>query len=404
MPKFKYRALSKTGEINEQKDYEAESEQDLRSMLLSNGLSPLSIEELSTSKEINFNFTSKIKTKDLAIFCRQFATMIEAGVTINYSIDMLATQVSNKKLRSALSEISEDIKKGKALSEAMASIDGYFPPLLISMVEVGEMSGTLDSILNRMAEYYEKETKMNGKIRNAMIYPVILATVTIFVMCFILMYVMPMFIDMFASEGVELPVATKITLALGGFLSSYWYIVLVIAIIMGIGFFYYTQKTENGQYIYNKYKLKRALMKELHQKIVVSRFTRALSTVLGSGISINQSLDVVGGVLGNKFADIQVKKVKERVLKGEGLADPIRDTGVFPLMLSSMIKIGEESGSLDGILEKTADFYDAELERTIEALTTIIEPIMLVVMGIIVGFLIISILLPMFQMYEVMGG
>lgn len=402
MPKFKYRALSKTGEINEQKDYEAESEQDLRSMLLSNGLSPLSIEELSTSKEINFNFTSKVGIKDIAIFCRQFSTMIEAGVTINTAMDMLAEQLPCKKLRGVLGEISEDIKKGVTLSEAMGKKQDYFPPLLVNMVEVGEMSGTLDSILNRMATYYEKENKMNGKIRNAMIYPVILALTTVFVIGFILMFVMPMFIDMFAQEGAELPGMTKITLGLGNFLSNYWYIVFLAVVAAAGGFFYYTRKTEQGEYSYNKYKLKYALLKSIHQKIVVSRFTRSLSTILSAGVTINNSLDVVGGVLGNKFAKVEITKVKERVLKGESLSEPIRDVGIFPLMLSSMIKIGEESGSLDGILEKTADFYDEELDRTIEALSTIIEPIMLIVMGIIVGFLIISILLPMFEMYNVM--
>ena len=403
MPKFKYRAVSKTGEINEQKDYEAESEEDLRSMLLSNGLSPLSIEELSTSKEINLDFVGKVNTRDLAIFCRQFATMLEAGVTINYAINLLAKQTKKKKFKEVLEEIDEDIKKGSSLSDAMSKEQDYFPPLLISMVEVGETSGKLDEVMTRMAIYFEKQHKLNGKIKNAMIYPVILAIVTVAVMTIILVFVMPMFIEMFESSGAPLPWTTRATLALSNSLRDFWYIyIVVIGAITGASWFY-THKTDDGVYRYNKFKLKYSPFKELSQKTVVSRFTRTLATVLSAGVPMITGLEIVSGVLGNKFADKEITGVKERILKGEGLAQPIEDTGVFPLMLSSMIRIGEESGSLDDILSKTADFYDEELERAIEAITTIIEPIMLVVMGIIVGFLIVSILTPMFEMYNVIA-
>lgn len=201
MPKFKYRALSKTGEINEQKDYEAESEEDLRSMLLSNGLSPLSIEEVGGSQDINLNFVGKINTRDLAIFCRQFATMLEAGVTINYAVNLLAKQTKKKKFKEVLEKIDEDIKKGASLSDAMSEGQDYFPPLLVSMVEVGEASGKLDEVMIRMAIYFEKQHKLNGKIKNAMIYPIILALVTFVVMTIILVFVMPMFIEMFESSG-----------------------------------------------------------------------------------------------------------------------------------------------------------------------------------------------------------
>lgn len=403
MPKFKYRAVSKTGEINEQKDYEAESEEDLRSMLLSNGLSPLSIEEVGGSQEINLDFVGKVNTRDLAIFCRQFATMLEAGVTINYAINLLSKQTKKKKFKEVLEEIDEDIKKGSSLSDAMSKEQDYFPLLLISMVEVGETSGKLDEVMTRMAIYFEKQHKLNGKIKNAMIYPVILAIVTVAVMTIILVFVMPMFIEMFESSGAPLPWTTRATLALSNSLRDFWYIyIVVIGTITGASWFY-THKTDDGVYRYNKFKLKYSPFKELSQKTVVSRFTRTLATVLSAGVPMITGLEIVSGVLGNKFADKEITGVKERILKGEGLAQPIEDTGVFPLMLSSMIRIGEESGSLDDILSKTADFYDEELERAIEAITTIIEPIMLVVMGVIVGFLIVSILTPMFEMYNVIA-
>ena len=403
MPKFIYRAMSSSGEIVENEAYEADSIEAVHSMLSSNNLMPLQVEELKQSTEIKFDFLSKVKLRDIAIFCRQFATMLEAGVSINGAIHMLAEQLPNKKLRAVLLEVDEEIQKGEALSVSMWKHEKYFPALLINMVEVGEMSGTLDEMMNRMATYYEKQHKLNGKIKNAMIYPIILSIVTVIVMTIILVFVMPMFIDMFESSGAELPWTTQLTLAASTFLRTKWYIVLAIVGAIAAAFYVITKKTPQGERYYNIFKLRYSPFKDLNQKIVVSRFTRSLATVLGAGVTMIHSLEIVGGVLGNKFAEVEIAQVKEKILKGEGLAEPIRDTGVFPLMLSSMIKIGEEAGSLDDILTKTADFYDDELERAIEAITSIIEPIMLIVMGIIVGFLIISVLTPMFEMYHVIA-
>ncbi|WP_297438255.1 type II secretion system F family protein [uncultured Clostridium sp.] len=400
MPKFVYRAMSSDGAIVENNDFEAESKEAVHSMLKSNGLMALKVDDLKQSQEIKLDIFSGINMRDTAIFCRQFATMLEAGVTINASINMLSEQIPNKKLKIILKEIDEDIKKGEALSICMAKHEKSFPPLLISMIEVGETSGTLDQMMNRMAIYYEKQHKLNGKIKNAMIYPIILSLVTVVVMVIIMVFVMPMFIDMFESSGAELPWTTQLTLAMSNFLREKWYIVVgVVGAIVG-GFIFITKKTEQGERLNNIFKLKYSLFKDLNQKIVVSRFTRSLATTLAAGVSMIQGLEIVGEVLGNKYAQSQIAEVKDKILKGEGLAEPIRDTGVFPPMLSSMVKIGEESGSLDDILNKTADFYDEELERAIEAITTIIEPIMLVIMGIVVGFLIISVLTPMFEMFH----
>lgn len=400
MPKFKYRAMSSIGEITENDAFEAKSIEDVHAMIKSNNLMPLNIEEVKQSTEIKFELFGKVKLRDIAIFCRQFGTMLEAGVTINASINMLSEQVPNKKLQKILVIIDEDIKKGEALSVAMAKHLDIFPTLLVSMIEVGETSGKLDSVMNRMATYYEKQHKLNGKLKNAMIYPTVLAFVTVVVMVIILVFVMPMFIDMFESSGTELPWTTQFTLALSNFIREKWYIVVAVVGAIGGGFWFITQKTEKGKIANTKFKLKYSLFKELNQKAVVAKFTRSLATVLSAGVSMIQSLEIVSAVVDNKYAENKIKGVKDRILKGEGLADPIKETEVFPIMLSSMVKIGEESGSLDDILAKTADFYDDELDRAIEAITTIIEPIMLIIMGIIVGFLIISVLTPMFEMYE----
>lgn len=402
MPKFTYRAISDKGEIVENNAFEAESLDAVNAMLSANALMPLKVEEVKESTSIDMSFTSGVNLRDIAIFCRQFATMLEAGVTINAAINMLSEQIPNKKLRKVLTEIDEDIKKGQALSAAMYKHEKIFPELLIKMVEVGEMSGTLDSMMNRMAVYYEKQHKLNGKLKNAMIYPIVLSVVTVVVMVIILVFVMPMFISMFDEYGGSLPWSTQLTLAMSNFLRTYWYIVAGLAAIGGYIFWFLTRKVETTQRYHNIFKLRYSPFKDINQKAVVSKFARSLATVLTSGVPIVEGLDIVSGVLGNKFAELEMKSVKEKILKGDGLAGPIKETGVFPLMMSSMIKIGEETGSIDTILNKTADFYEEELERAIEAITSIIEPIMIVIMGIICGFLIISILTPMFEMYNLM--
>ena len=402
MPKFIYRAMSSAGEIMESDSYEADSIEAVHSMLNSNNLMPLQVEAVNQSKELNLSIGSGVSLRDIAIFCRQFSTMLEAGVTINAGINMLSEQIPSKKLRIILKEVEDDIKKGESLSSSLYKHEKIFPELLVRMVEVGEISGTLDTMMSRMAVYYEKQHKLNGKIKNAMIYPTVLAIVTVIVMVIILVFVMPMFVSMFDDFGGELPWTTKLTLAMSTWLRENIFLAIGIVGVMGGVFYYLTRKVETTERYYNIFKLRYSPFKDINQKAVVSKFARSLATVLTSGVPIIDGLEIVGGVLGNRFAENEIKSVKDKILKGEGLAEPIRETGVFPLMLSSMIKIGEESGSLDNILNKTADFYEEELERAIEAITSIIEPLMIVAMGVICGFLIISILTPMFEMYNLM--
>lgn len=400
MAEFKYKAINPKGEIMEG-SHRANSKEEIYNIIASNGFSPLRVEEVVGSKEIVLR-RKKINTKDLSIFCRQLATMLEAGVSLTYSMGVLAEQIPNKKLREILPKVNEDIRKGEELSVAMGKYENDFPKLLISMIEVGENSGTLDSIMNRMAIYYENQTKMNGKIKNAMIYPAVLSVVTVAIVTFILVYLMPMFVDMFESSEYELPVLTRGLLAFSTFIKDYL-IVIVIGIFAVVMLCkrYYT-KTEVGQYKKSVFKLKHSLFKDLARKTIVSRFSRGIATVLGAGLSMNKSLDVVSGVLDNKYAEERLEAVKEKVLVGEALSEALRVESIFPPMLSSMIKIGEESGDIDGILSKTADFYDEELDRAISNFTATLEPVMIIIMGVIVGFLIISILTPMFSMYNTM--
>ena len=392
---FKYKAINSEGQRIEGSQ-SADSESQIREMLLSNQYYPLSIEKENSKSKKSFSFNSKVKLKDIAVFCRQFYVMLDSGLSIGKALNILIEQCEKPKLREALIGVNGELKRGETLASSMRKRKDVFPNLLTSMIDAGERSGNLDIILKRMAEYYEKETKIRGKIKSAMIYPIVLGVVAIIAITFILTFVMPTFVQMFEENNVDLPMSTKMVLETSKVLGKYGiiiFLILVTAIIL-LGKYL---KSEEGQYKLSSINLKIPVIKKLTQKIIVSRFTRTMGIVSSSGMSLVTSIEIVASVVGNKIAERELLKVKEKVLKGEGLGDSIMNIKIFPPMLASMVKIGEEAGSLDSILDKTADFYDDELEREIKTATALIEPSMIVLMGIIIGFLLISILTPMFK-------
>ena len=401
MANFKYKAINSEGQRIEGSQ-SADSESQVREMLLSNQYYPLSIEKENSKNKISFSFNRKVKLKDIAIFCRQFYVMLDSGLSIGKALNILIEQGEKPKIREALIGVNGDLKRGETLANSMRKRKDVFPNLLTSMIDAGERSGNLDIILKRMAEYYEKETKIRGKIKSAMIYPIVLGVVAIIAITFILTFVMPTFVQMFEENNVDLPMSTKMVLGTSKMLGKYGIIVFLILVTPIILLGKYL-KSEEGQYKLSIINLKIPVIKKLTQKIIVSRFTRTMGIVSSSGMSLVTSLEIVASVVGNKIAEKELLKVKEKVLKGEGLGDSIMKIKIFPPMLASMVKVGEEAGSLDSILDKTADFYDDELEREIQTATALIEPAMIVVMGIIIGFLLISILTPMFKMYNSIG-
>ena len=401
MANFKYKAINSEGQRIEGSQ-SADSESQVREMLLSNQYYPLSIEKENSKNKISFSFNRKVKLKDIAIFCRQFYVMLDSGLSIGKALNILIEQGEKPKIREALIGVNGDLKRGETLASSMRKRKDVFPNLLTSMIDAGERSGNLDIILKRMAEYYEKETKIRGKIKSAMIYPIVLGVVAIIAITFILTFVMPTFVQMFEENNVDLPMSTKMVLGTSKMLGKYGIIVFLILVTPIILLGKYL-KSEEGQYKLSIINLKIPVIKKLTQKIIVSRFTRTMGIVSSSGMSLVTSLEIVASVVGNKIAEKELLKVKEKVLKGEGLGDSIMKIKIFPPMLASMVKVGEEAGSLDSILDKTADFYDDELEREIQTATALIEPAMIVVMGIIIGFLLISILTPMFKMYNSIG-
>lgn len=398
MAQFKYRAKTPSGEkINGV--YEATNREEVIMMITANGYYPLLIEEIVSSPNVNLGFTKSVKLTDVSIFCRQFYTMLDAGVSIDSALKILSKQLPNKRMKEAIAQVEEEVSKGETLSEAMGKHLKVFPPLLVSMIEVGEASGDLDTVMERMSLQYERENKINNKVKSAMIYPIILGIVAVVVVIFLLTFVMPTYVSMFSDNGVDLPLSTRLLMGMSDFLqANLIYLLGVIAIVVVIIHMY--TKTDGGQYVMSHLKLKIPILNALNHKIIVSRFTRTMSALMASGIPMMKSLDLVADVIQNKVAQDALVRVGERVSKGYGLADPIQEEKIFPEMLASMIKIGEETGALDDILAKTADFYEEELEHQIQTTTAMVEPLMILTMGVVIGFIVVSIMTPMFEMYN----
>ncbi|MGJ0848612.1 type II secretion system F family protein [Tissierella praeacuta] len=393
---YKYKAVSQNGEVIEG-FFEGNEESDVLAMLKGNNYLPVSVEkDISSENKIDI-FSKKIKKKDLAVFCRQFYTMLDAGIGIVKCIDILEKQSENKNLKKALGTLHENVQKGFTLSEGMKKHSTVFPSLLINMVEAGEVSGNLDIIMERMAVHFEKENKLENKIKSALIYPVVLAVVSIAVVIFLLVAVMPTFIGMFESSGQALPKPTQILLNISNWLTEYWYIFIPIVLALIFGFVLFKQ-TPTGTNFVDTLKIKIPVIKDTNVKIITARFARTLSTLMSSGIPLLQSIEIVSRVVGNKIVHDRLEIASEDVRKGISLSRAVNEVGIFPPMVDSMIKIGEESGSLDDILYKTADFYDEEVEVALQRMTSLMEPVMLVIMALIIGFIVIAMAMPMFDM------
>ncbi|SHD77189.1 type II secretion system F family protein [Schnuerera ultunensis] len=396
MALYKYKAVSESGQVLEGY-HEASSESDVVTILKNNNYFPMSIKEEKGTDFKKELFSKRVSKKDIAVFCRQFYTMINAGISIINCLDILEKQTENKTLKKAIYMVYEDVQKGMTLSEAMAKHKKVFPTLLVNMVAAGEVSGNLDILMERMAIHYEKENNIENKVKNALVYPVVLSIVAIAVVIFLLTVVMPTFISMFESSGSILPGPTRTLLAISNWLTDFWYLFIGIVILIVMGVIYFG-KTQKGRVFFDNLKIKIPGIRKMNIKIITSRFTRTLSTLLSSGIPLLQGLDVVSKVVGNKVISNKLNQAKEDIRKGIPMSRTIKDIGLFPPMVDSMIKIGEESGALDDILYKTADFYDEEVEASLQKMTTLLEPILIVFMALIIGFIVIAMAMPMFDM------
>nr|WP_276576018.1 type II secretion system F family protein [Oceanirhabdus seepicola] len=372
-------------------------------MIRENGCYAIEVSEKEQSNDIEFSLFSKVKAKELSIFCRQLHTMLKAGAPLIKSMDIIKGNMENKRLRAAIGELIDSIQKGTSLSEGMEAHSDVFPPMLISMIAAGEMSGTLDDVCLRMATHYEKENKLMSKVKAAMTYPIILVVVCASVVTFLLTAVMPQFVEMFRDGGVELPLPTRMLMSASDFLKNYILVIIGVIILMVIGYRYIRTKDTVANKIY-KNKLSTPIFGKIRRKVVAARFTRTTSSMIKSGIPIVDAMEAVADIVGNVYIKDKLIDGRDKLMKGESFSEVVGEIKEFPPMISAMSKIGEESGELEEILEKTADFYDEEVEEAVKKMTSMMEPLLIIVMAVVIGFIVLSIMLPMFDMANAVNG
>ncbi len=398
---YDYSVRDRTGKIVSGK-LEAESQAVVATKLKQMGYAPVSISEhkAGMGRELSIpGMGKKVKLKDLAIMTRQFAVMINSGLSLLRALTILAEQSENKELARVLSEVRNDVEVGTALSSAMAKHPRVFPPLMVNMTKAGEVGGFLDSVLLQVAENYEAEVKLRGKVKSAMTYPVVVFCIAILAVVGMLLFIVPVFASMFTDLGGELPAPTKVLV----FLSDAMKYMAPIGLVGTIAFFSTWGKVKNKDAVRNvvdPLKLKLPIFGMLTQKIALSRFARNLGTMMRSGVPILQSLEIVSSTTGNVVLERAIKDVQESVRSGESLAQPLTNHSVFPPMVVQMMAVGEDTGALDDMLHKISDFYDQEVESTTEALTSLIEPLMIAVLGGIIGSMIIALYMPIFSVFN----
>lgn len=399
MPGFSYVAVDKRGK-EKRGSLEAETREKALEQLKAEGLIPVSVREQGAlNKEIDFSIGKKVKPRDLSVFCRQFVSITQAGVPMKEALQMLSEQTENKWLKRAISEVLLNVEKGNTLADSMRSQPDIFPPMLVNMVEAGEQSGSLEMAFSRMAVHFEKEAKLKATIKKATIYPIILVIAAIGVIAVMLLFVIPIFIDMFADLDIEMPAITMFVMNSSKWMTSHWYVVL--AIIVGVVAAYkLIYRTTQGRLTIDRIKMKMPLFGKLTVKTACSQFARTMSTLLMSGISTIDALETTSKIVNNIHYTNAMLKAREEVMKGIPLSEPLEASGIFPPMVYHMTGIGEETGNVEEMLEKMADYYDEEVEMTTQSVLAAMEPIIILFMALIIGTLVIAVISPIASMYN----
>lgn len=399
---FQYAVRDKAGKLVTGK-IEADSQAAVAQKLKSMGYAPVSISKASgggINKELTLpSLGAKVKLKDLAIFSRQFATMINAGLSLLRALSILEEQTDNKELAKTLSEVRQDVETGQSLSSSLGKHPMIFPPLMVNMTKAGEVGGFLDAVMLQIAENYEAETKLRGKVKSAMTYPVVVFCIAILAVTGMLLFIVPVFAQMFLTLGGQLPAPTKILIAMSNLLKV-GAIPLVFIIIGGLITWGRVKHLDKVHRVIDPIKLKLPVFGSLFQKIALARFARNLGTMLQSGVPILQSLDIVAETTGNTVVGDAVRDIQTSVRNGESITGPLSGHAVFPPMVVQMMAVGEDTGALDAMLHKIAEFYDTEVEATTEALTALIEPLMIAFLGGVIGSMIIALYMPIFKIFD----
>ncbi|MFN2471575.1 MAG: type II secretion system F family protein [Gaiellaceae bacterium] len=396
MATYAYNAINAQG-IELKGEIEASDAMSAREQLRNRGLLPSALEELGGSGTPSTRF-KRVKPKSLQVFSRQFATMIEAGISVVGALVVLEEQTEDKYLADVVAQLREDVEGGMLLSQAMSRHPGVFSRLYIALVETGEAAGILDRVLDRVAFQIEKETRIKRRVKGAMLYPTLVLAFASIVLAGMLMFLVPVFVGIFDQLHGELPALTQMVLKMSNALRGYWFVIFP-AIGAAIYGFRRWKRTEGGRHAWDSFKL-RVPMKigDVVLKVTLARFSRTLSTLVASGVDIIKSLEITAQTAGNWVIEEELNKVRERVHEGVPISRPLAESPVFPPMVAHMVKVGEETGELDKMLGKVADFYEDEVDSSIQTLTSIIEPVMMIGVGAVVGVVIISMYLPMFKL------
>jgi len=345
----------------------------------------------------------KVSKKELAVFTRQFATMIDAGLPLVQCLDILGMQQENAGFKKVILRVKEDVESGSTFADALGKHPRVFDDLFVNLVSAGEVGGILDTILARLAAYIEKAMKLGKQIKSAMVYPATILAVALIVTVVLLLYVIPIFGNMFADFGQTLPVPTQIVLALSGYTRKYFLIFIMFIVLVAFAIrWYYRQAT--GRRNIDRLLLRLPILGDLIRKIAVARFARTLATMVASGVPILEGMDIVAKSAGNKIIEEAVMKARTSISEGKTISEPLAESKVFPIMVTQMIGVGEATGALDAMLTKVADFYDDEVDAAVGALTSLLEPMLMIFLGVVIGGLVIAMYLPIFKLAGVVGG
>jgi type IV pilus assembly protein PilC len=399
METFTFKAMDLAG-APAKGEVEAESKQAVTDQLKQRGLIVLDITGKSKSKELKLEFLQRVKLRDLAVMTRQLATMITAGMTILRALHVLEAQTQANLLRETLIAVRKDVEAGLALSDAMERHPKVFGPLFVSMIRAGETGGMLEKSLLRIADQLEKEDALRRQVRAAMVYPAVVISFAMIVMIALVAFIVPVFAKIFKEFGGELPALTKLTVGLSGFVTGRWY-VCILGTVAAVWAFLAWKKSDWGRPQWDRFKLRVPLkIGDTVQKIALARWSRTFSALVSAGVPILQAIEITGKTAGNTLVERAMGGVLDSVKRGGTIAVPLKEVPVFPAMVVDMIAVGEETGALDTMLTKVADFYETEVEAAVKAITSILEPAMIIIVGGMVGFIVISMYLPMFKVYD----
>lgn len=404
MPVYRYNAMDPSGRAVAG-TLEADSLELVRAKLSDLRYHILSIRETRSRSGLSDRFVNmqRVKLRDLVVFSRQFATMVDAGLSVVKCLDILQKQCRNPRLKDAIGQIKHDVAGGSSLTEAVARHPRIFSGLYVNMIRSAEAGGILDVVLDRLATFQEKEQEMRNKITSAMTYPVVVFCFSMMMLFGLMFFVLPKFKGIFETMQLELPLTTSLMLNSSDYFREYWYIALVVMVGSAIGF-RLLARTDKGRYAIDAAKLRIPVFGDLILKTGVSRFARTFGTLISSGVPVLRALDIVADTAGNRVITETVTRAQASIKEGDKISTPLYSSKIFPVMVTQMIAVGEETGRLDQMLEKVANFYDEEVDATLKALTSLIEPLMIVGLGLIVGFIAISVISPIYSLVGSLGS